>query len=161
MAYAERVLLVFRDLAVAGGFLLFLQPVPLYARVPSAIWPRCCRNGRSFTIPSFQPDGALTPRSRGAKKVLSLASWSGHRLSHRPSHTDRPLRKPLLCVHDSRRPVCLVAVGLFFGCRNASPSGFLPRMQQVHDGGCGVRGGRFIRSPLYDMWLPRPRQDFA
>ena len=37
MADAERALLVFWDFAVAGGFLLFLQPVPLYARVLSAI----------------------------------------------------------------------------------------------------------------------------
>jgi hypothetical protein len=37
MTYAERALLVFWDFAVAGGFLLSLQPVPLYTPVPSAI----------------------------------------------------------------------------------------------------------------------------
>src|SRR6516225_3154538 len=117
MNYAERALLVFWDFAVAGSFLLFLQPVPLRSRSKRHL-AEVLPKRQLFTIRSLQPDGALTPpRSQGAKKVLSLVSWSGHRLSHRPSHTDRPLRKPLLCVHDSRRPVCFVARGCFRGSR--------------------------------------------
>lgn len=50
---------------------------------------------------------------------------------------------------------------LIFGGRDGSPADPLPGLQPVHDAGREVRAGRFIRSPLYYLWPPRPWQDFA
>jgi hypothetical protein len=51
--------------------------------------------------------------------------------------------------------------GGFIGERDAVPSDSLPGMQQTHDGGRGVSGGRFIRSPMYELWLPPFRRNCA
>jgi hypothetical protein len=118
MTYAGRALLDFWDFAVAGGFLLFLSLRLSALAFPAPLGRRAAETGGRLRFEVCNVTEAFSPaRSRAAKKVLSLASWSGHQLTHRPSHTDRPLRKPLLCVHDSRRPVCLVAEGCLRGSR--------------------------------------------
>ena len=84
VTYTERALLDFWDFAVAGDFFAFLSlclsalafAAPL-GRSAAETWRGCLRLEVCNVTEVFSP-----ARSRAAKKVLSLASWSGHQPTH-------------------------------------------------------------------------------
>src|SRR6516165_2539882 len=65
---------------------------------------------------------------------------------------------PLLGSRPKPKTAC---TGLSFGGRDVFPSHFLPGLQRAHDGGRGAQAERFMRSPMYSLWLPHLRLDFA